>query len=442
MSELTADKTPKILCVDDEKSILMAIRRLFRGKGYEVKVSERAKEALEWIAEGEVFDVIVSDMRMPEMDGAEFLSAVAEFAPETMRILLTGYSDQESTVKAINQGKIYRYLNKPWDNAEFLAAIEQALKQKAIEDERRLKEKKLSIVSKNLHSKAKSLQEQVVTANQELEQTASFLDMAQETLQKNFDTTLKVFSNLVNMRVGQSHASSQRIVDFACGFALSKGIKKNQVKDLEIAATLYQLGKVGFSDRLLSLNEDNMSEEELKQYQAFPVITEQVLMPLDAMQPAAKIIRHQNEHYDGSGFPDKLVAEDIPLPSRLLKIIIDYVYLRDVQRLSSDSIFETMQSESGKSLDPNILKHFTAYIRDHDQGDLGDRSTGKIYSKCVDDLRVGMLITEDVMNMSGILLLSKETELSSSMISRLYEYEKTTGEKVSVNVMLGIENTE
>ena len=112
----------KILCVDDEASVLKALRRLFEGAGYEVLSYASAHGALK-VLEAEEVDVIISDMRMPDLSGDQFLAQAAYISPTSIRILLTGFSDIESTIKAINEGKIHAYLQKPWDNQKLLGVI-------------------------------------------------------------------------------------------------------------------------------------------------------------------------------------------------------------------------------------------------------------------------------------------------------------------------------
>lgn len=114
-------KQPTLLLVDDEQNILSSLRRLFRPLGYDILMAKNGREGLE-VMENEVVDLVISDMRMPEMDGAEFLEQVAVRWPDTMRILLTGHADLSSAVSAINRGKIYKYINKPWEDSRAIAS--------------------------------------------------------------------------------------------------------------------------------------------------------------------------------------------------------------------------------------------------------------------------------------------------------------------------------
>src|SRR5471030_3391307 len=126
---------PTLLCVDDEPNILSALRRLFRARGYRVLLAEGGAEGLR-ILEQESVDLVISDMRMPEMDGAHFLAQVRARWPDTMRLLLTGYSDIQSIQDAINCGEIYRYITKPWDDNDMLLLVRHALERRALEQDK------------------------------------------------------------------------------------------------------------------------------------------------------------------------------------------------------------------------------------------------------------------------------------------------------------------
>ena len=133
MSEATAP--PTLLFVDDEPGILSALRRLFRPHGYRIFIAEGGAAGLE-VLEKEQIDLVISDMRMPEMDCARFLEQVFKRYPETVRILLTGYADITATIEAVNKGQIYRYVSKPWNDQELLLTVQQALDLKALQREK------------------------------------------------------------------------------------------------------------------------------------------------------------------------------------------------------------------------------------------------------------------------------------------------------------------
>ena len=128
------DRPPSLLLVDDEASILSSLRRLLRPSGYRVHTAESGAAGLEVLAREDI-DLIISDMRMPEMDGARFLEEARKRWPQVSRILLTGHSDVTSTIAAINRGEIYRYIAKPWDDNDLLLTIRDALERSRLKAE-------------------------------------------------------------------------------------------------------------------------------------------------------------------------------------------------------------------------------------------------------------------------------------------------------------------
>ena len=125
-SKEDSNSMKKVLFVDDEKSILVALRRLCRNTGWDIYTAESGDEGLAIINEYAI-DLVVSDMRMPKMNGAEFLEQVVEQSPSTVRILLTGYSEVTATLAAIDKGKIFCHCTKPWDNDEFREILNEAI---------------------------------------------------------------------------------------------------------------------------------------------------------------------------------------------------------------------------------------------------------------------------------------------------------------------------
>ena len=126
---------PKVLLVDDEESILNSLRRLLRGQPYDVLLATSGAQALEMLEQQPV-DLVMSDARMPNMDGASLLAHVRQRYPATVRIMLTGYADPTAIIKAINDGQIHRYISKPWNDEELLLILRQSLEHQHSEQER------------------------------------------------------------------------------------------------------------------------------------------------------------------------------------------------------------------------------------------------------------------------------------------------------------------
>lgn len=130
----TCSLLPVVLLVDDEPGVLSSLRRVLRAHPYRVIAADSGAAALE-ILETTTVDLVISDMRMPHMSGADLLARVRALYPETMRILLTGYAEIDAVVRAINEAAVFRYLNKPWDEHDLLSSIGQALEHKRLASE-------------------------------------------------------------------------------------------------------------------------------------------------------------------------------------------------------------------------------------------------------------------------------------------------------------------
>ncbi|MDZ4162763.1 MAG: response regulator, partial [Burkholderiales bacterium] len=197
---MNATHTPAtLLLVDDEPSILSALRRLLRPTGYTVLTATSGAEGLALLTTQEVA-LVVSDMRMPGMDGAQFLEQVRAQWPDTVRLLLTGYADMSSTIDAINRGEIYRYITKPWDDHELLLVIRQALEQRAL----RFENQRLLALTQTQNAELQTLNaglaQTVAARTSELAQLNEFLNLANTQLRQQFLTTVKVFSSLLELR--------------------------------------------------------------------------------------------------------------------------------------------------------------------------------------------------------------------------------------------------
>jgi len=127
-----------LLLVDDEENILASLRRLLRRDGYRILCAGGGQAGLDILAEEKQVDVIISDQRMPFMTGTEFLKQARELSPDSVRIILSGYTDLQSVTSAINEGAVYKFLTKPWDDEILRLSIKEALRHKWVQDENRM----------------------------------------------------------------------------------------------------------------------------------------------------------------------------------------------------------------------------------------------------------------------------------------------------------------
>ena len=281
-----------ILLVDDEINILKALNRLLRTDGYRLLTAGSGVDALIIMAR-EPVDLVISDMRMPEMDGAIFLAKVRQNWPDTIRILLTGHADMVQTVAAINQGEIYRYIAKPWDDQELLILVRQALEQLHLRRENQRLLRLTAEQNEALKEANNTLEMKVAQRTAELSQLVSFLELTQDELKASFRTSSQVFSGIMEMRFPDWDGHSQRVVAMAEGLAKHIGLKPEEIEAVIHAAMLHDIGKVALPDHLLAKAFASMNREERTEYMGHPALGQMVLLPIQELNLAGAYIRGQ-----------------------------------------------------------------------------------------------------------------------------------------------------
>jgi len=418
---------PVILCVDDEPNILSSLRRLFRTKGYQVKTAESGRAGLD-ILEKEHVDLVISDMRMPEMDGAKFLEQVRERWPETLRLLLTGHSDVTSIIEAINRGEIYRYITKPWDDNDIVLIIRQALERKALVAEKNRLEALTQKQNEELKLLNVSLEAKVDARTAELKTAHDSLLKANEELKTTFVTSIKVFSSLIEMRGGTLAGHSRRVADLARKIAIKMGVDGKLVQEIFVAGLLHEIGKVGFPDELLSTPVATMTPKHLDQFRKHPALAEQLLMPLQDLKGPASIVAAQLERFDGTGYPERMREQAIPLGARVLTLASDYDNLQigafAQRQLSTDEAKALIQHGAGSRYDPAVVTAFMEVINGPAKEERGKNAGVPVAAK---DLLVGMVLARDLMTPNGLMMLSAGHQLDERLITKIQDFEKLSG---------------
>lgn len=437
------EQMPKILCVDDEPNILTSLRRLFRGQGYQVFVASGGAAALSML-EAEPVDLVISDMRMPEMDGARFLEQVRNRWPDTLRLLLTGYSDIHSILDAINRGEIYRYITKPWDDNDILLIVRHALERGLLEREKQALEALTQKQNEELKTLNTGLEAKVQERTGELKKALETLVSVNDKLKSSFLTSIKVFSSLIEMRGGNLAGHSRRVADLARRIAIRLGLDELEAQEIFVAGLLHNIGKVAFSDELLVMPVNTMNGENLGLYRKYPVRGEQLLMPLADLSGAAKIIRSQQERFDGEGYPDRLSGFNIPLGARILALASDYYNLQIgtmVQRiLRADEARTLIMQQSSKRYDPLVVNAFNDVLSGVSAAKTNARKDDEPPEIMVAalDLRPGMTIARDLITRDGYLLLSANHVLDERMIRQILDFESSaSGSKLSISIRPG-----
>lgn len=416
-------KPPTILCVDDEPNILSSLRRLFRAKGFQVRIAEGGKAGLA-LLETESVDLVISDMRMPEMDGAQFLEHVRARWPDTVRLLLTGYSDITSIIDAINRGEIYRYITKPWDDNDIVLIVRQALERKALELEKKRLEALAIAQNEELKALNASLESKVQARTAEL-------NMANERLKTSFITSIKVFSTLIEMRGGNLAGHSRRVADLARKIALRLDLDSKQVQEVFVAGLLHEIGKVGFADELLSTPVAMMKPEQLDAYRKHTTQAEQLLLPLVELRSASDIIGAQFERFDGTGFPDQLAGEVIPIAARVLTLASDFDNMQigtlTQRQLTAAEAKVIIIHGSGKRYDPVVVNAFVEVLGGDGHHQESDKERVVELAVPASELKAGMTLSRDLITPSGLLMLSADHVLDGRLIRRILDFQRSGG---------------
>ncbi|MBN2401420.1 MAG: response regulator [Spirochaetes bacterium] len=376
----------KILFVDDDENILSSFKRQFYGI-YTVLTAISGEDGLSTIEKEAPVALVVSDYRMPEMNGVEFLSKVREISPNTVRFMLTGQADMDAVIKVINEGRIFRFLTKP--------CLPDLMK-KNIED---------GIEQYNLIVSEKLL------------------------LEKTLGGSIKVLTDILSLVSPQAFSRASRVRRLVQEFIDKMHLKKPW--QLEIAAMLSQIGCVTVPDFIISkvYNNKELLPNEFPMFQNHPRIGSEMIANIPRLKPVAKIIEYQEKLYNGSGVPkDDIAGENIPLGSRILKLALDFDSL--IQSGSKrENIMEIINQRTKLGwYDERLVKILDQPVEKRKKF----VSTEVTLNKLTDN----MILADDLFNKRMTILLgSKGQEVTKSFIYRLINIHKNEGIQQPIKVV-------
>ncbi|MDP2795456.1 MAG: response regulator [Sulfurisoma sp.] len=453
MSE--AEQQFTLLFVDDEPNILSSLRRLFKATGYGVLTAGGGAEGLEVLAREKV-DLIVSDMRMPEMDGAQFLEQARARWPHVARILLTGYADIGSTIDAINRGEIYRYISKPWDDNEILLTVRGALEHQRLKSEN---ERLLALTrrqNEELKDLNAGLERKVAERTAELQETLNSLDRAHKQLHQGFMSTVRIFAGLIEMRGGKLAGHSRRVAEHARQVAQALGLGEKEQQDMLLAGLLHDIGKISLPDDLLNRPFNGLPPDQQALVMQHPARGQQALIGVEQLANAAKIIRHHHECMDGSGYPDRLSGLAIPIGARILAVTNEYDALQmgtlTLQAMTSVKALEFIMTYRGRRYDPTVVDAFKTVLAGPAGGAEHAVRQGigvgvmrdaphekpqrhwKEISLHPSKLKPGMTLSRKLMHEHGYLLLAAGQHLDELVIEQLQKMENETENPITVHI--------
>lgn len=373
----------KILFVDDEVNIVDSMKRQLR-KRFEVFTALSGQEALDTLKKEGPFAVIVSDMRMPGMDGIELLKTVKALYPETVRLMLTGNADQETAMEAVNQGQIFRFLNKPCPISMLITSLALALHQY-----------------------------QLITAEKEL-------------LNETLKGSIKVLSELLSFTNPSAFSSGIRIR--AKVMQLAEQLALDSLWHIEIAALMSQIGCVTLPNEILKKVTAGieLSEEELEMYNSHPKIGATLLENIPRMEHVAYII--ENQLKDFSEFDPDDDGNDHNLAAQILKVVTDYDLL----------VFQGLDHHDALKRMSKHKERYNPLVLDKLKTIRMTEPKSQVVSLRIQDLTSGMIIDENIMAKNGMLLAPKGQEITWPVLQGLLKFSRQMGvvEPVRVHIAL------
>jgi putative two-component system response regulator len=328
----------RILIADDEEIICAVLSQRLTREGYSCVTAHNGKDALNHFYK-EKFSLIISDIRMPEMDGLKLLQNVKAVRPTMMFIIMTAYPEIELAVEAIHLG-VNDFLIKPFDLELAVFSVKKALEQKKMEEE--------------LESYHRSLKKLVEERTEKLQQ-------AYLTLKKAYLDSVKVLAEAIDAKDTYTRGHSDRVRRMSLQIAVSLGFTEERREVLEYGALLHDIGKIGIEDEILR-KPGPLSPEEFQTIQQHPLVGVKIVEGIEFFKDKIPMIRSHHEHFDGKGYPDGLVGEAIPLEARIIAVPDAFDAMASLRphrkAMSLEDILLEMEKYKGKQFDPNIFEIF------------------------------------------------------------------------------------
>lgn len=413
-----------LLLVDDEENILRALVRLFHKSGHEVITAPNGEQGLQILRNKEV-SLIISDQRMPGMSGTQFLFEARNIQPEAVRIILTGYSDLQSAMDAINTGQVYRFLAKPWDDEVLLDTVAEALANLDLKRENFQLQR--MVVAQNIQLKELNadLEDKVAERTAELYETVNKLQLLNASLKEQNAGIIRCYASLIDLRSQPLGDHSRRVGRLVKPVCQALGLTDTkELQQFTIAALLHDIGKVGLPDSTLGKDYAQLFGEELQEVKKHPVIGQGELQVLSEFLPASLCIRNHHENFDGSGYPDGLAGQQIPLGARIIRVLDSYdraLYKKGiVHKPLNVELIDGMYKERGKKYDYEVIRALIEVLKvpaDHFER----RGEVKL---AMSELISGMVLSRDIRTSNGVLVLAADEDLQDGHIEKLKNYSK------------------
>jgi len=334
---LTAPPPPGIvtvLVVDDEEPIRNALRKYLKQQQFEVYAASSADEALQQLRLHKVA-LMLSDIRMPGTSGVDLVPQALEIEPDLAILMLTAVNDATSAALCMQRGAM-DYLTKPIELADLGRAVQRALKRR-----------EMHLENRHLNQ---WLKEEVTTRTAELHRE-------RHRLERISTATLEVLVNALEAKDPYLRGHSARVADLSANIATEMGLREEEIDHIRMAGRLHDLGKIGTRDAVVN-KEGPLTPDEFEHVKQHVIIGAQILAPLAHLGHIVAMVKSHHERWDGTGYPDGLRGEEVPLGGRIIGAAEVYDALTTArpyqEKMTPEQAVERMADLSGTVLDPKV----------------------------------------------------------------------------------------
>lgn len=407
------DTPSTILIVDDEPIVLFALKETLEREKFHVVACQSPLKALALLAERD-FAVVISDQRMPEMLGLDFLVEVRRLRPHASRILITAVLALPTIVAAINQGEIFRFVAKPWLREELIATVRNAVQRHELVTRNSELQRETSLLNAQLTATNASLADRVA----DLEQQRLRLDAANRELAANYDHSLELCRRILTAYDPILGGQAKALVEFAEQMASTSEFNETERHALRAAARLCDLGLIGMPREMLRAfraKPEELTDHERGMLHNHPVYSQTLAALVDNRAETGEIIRAHHERYDGLGYPDGLAGEGISWPARCLAVAVGFVE----SGLPKNAAIEAMLALAGTAYDPEAVRLFLKVSN-------LVQLPRQVREILLHELEPGMVLANGIYSPHGLLLIGEGQALSPVTIDKILTHNQTT----------------
>jgi len=339
----------RILIVEDERGLCHHLKRELEKEGWRVDVAYDGIEGLEFF-KGSHIDVVVADIKMPNMNGLEMLERCREITDDFVSIIITGHGDYEKAIDALKLG-VFDYLKKPFSLEEFITSVKRGIEFLYLHRGLSARERELEIETAIKEHYARDMEKMVEKKTKELEQSY-------KKLQKIMEEVINAMALMTEMRDPYTAGHQRRVAELACAIAEEMGFSKERINWVRITGIIHDIGKISIPIAILS-KPGQISEIEFNMIKTHPQVGYEIIKNIDFPAQVAQTILQHHERMDGSGYPNGLKGKEIILEARILGVA-DVVEAMSSHRpyrpaLGIDKALQEISENRGILYDPEVV---------------------------------------------------------------------------------------